>query len=69
MYILGTLEYNAYLIIDKQACKERGDDLESNDSVSVDIGGVLVIFDLHVLRVGAVMLLPLLGFGSQVHID
>jgi hypothetical protein len=63
MYALGTSEYNAYLIIDEQACKERGDDLES------DGGGVLVIFDPHVLRVGAVMLLPLLGFGPWVGID
>jgi hypothetical protein len=43
MYVLGTLEYNAYLIIDKQAFKERDDDLDSNGLLSFDIGGVLVI--------------------------
>jgi hypothetical protein len=38
MYILGTLEYDAYLIIKEQAYKERGDDLESDGLISFDIG-------------------------------
>jgi hypothetical protein len=53
MYVLGTSEYNAYLIIDEQACKERGDDLDSNGLLSFDIGGVLVILVEQIWRVGS----------------
>jgi hypothetical protein len=53
MYMLGTLEYNAYLIIDEQACEERDDDLDSDGSLSFDVGDVLVISVERIWRIGS----------------
>jgi hypothetical protein len=43
MYMVGTLEYDAYSFIEGQVSKERGDDLEGDGSASFGVGGVLVI--------------------------
>jgi hypothetical protein len=53
MYVLGTSEYNAYLIIDEQAREEGDDDLDSNGSLSFDIGDVLVILVERIWRIGS----------------
>jgi hypothetical protein len=53
MYMLGTLEYNAYLIIDEQACEEGDDDLDSDGSLSFDVGDVLVILVEQIWRIGS----------------
>jgi hypothetical protein len=53
MYMLGTSEYNAYLIIDEQACEEGDDDLDSDGSLSFDIGDVLVISVERIWRIGS----------------
>jgi hypothetical protein len=43
MYVVGTLEYDAYSFIEGQMSKERGDDLEGDSSASFNVGGILVI--------------------------
>jgi hypothetical protein len=53
MYMLGTSEYNAYLIIDEQACEEGDNDLDSDGSLSFDIRDVFVISVERIWRIGS----------------